>query len=51
MIIVEKLDFAGRVLLGGLSMCCFINDTRFLLKVKTIVHLNVEKEMPRKQII
>lgn len=47
MTIGEKLNFAGRVLLGILSVCCFINSTHFLLKVKTIVRLNVGKEMPR----
>lgn len=47
MTIGENLNFVGRVLIGVLSVCCFINGTRFLLKVKTIVHLNVGKEMSR----
>lgn len=47
MTIGEKLNFLGRILLGVLSMCCFINGTRFLLKVKTIVRLNVGKEMSK----
>ncbi|MGM9904479.1 hypothetical protein A5844_000489 [Enterococcus sp. 10A9_DIV0425] len=47
MTIIGILNFVGRVLLGVLSMCCFINGTRFLLKVKTVIRLNVGKEMPR----
>ncbi len=47
MTIGENLNFLGRILLGVLSVCCFIIGTRFLLKVKTIVRFNLGKEMSK----
>ncbi|HAQ4447874.1 hypothetical protein VKPMB4989_02605 [Enterococcus lactis] len=47
MTVGENLNFLGRILLGVLSVCCFIIGTRFLLKVKTIVRFNLGKEMSK----